>query len=77
MISALPQKYFIVIRGNTNGEMAEEVLHFAYHFLGRALTEHRQEGKNGEYEAFAVEVLALSQKHRHLYSTPPEAPEPG
>ena len=77
MASGLPQKYFIVIRGNTLGEMAEEVLHFAYYFLSRALTEHRQEGKNGEYEAFAVEVLALLQKYRYLYTTPPEVPEPG
>jgi len=76
MASGLPQKYFIVIRGNTLGEMAEEVLHFAYYFLSRALTEHRQEGKNGEYEAFAVEVLALLQKYRYLYTTPPEPPEP-
>ena len=71
------QKYFIVIRGNTLSEMAEEVLHFAYYFLSRALTQHRQEGKNGEYEAFAIEVLALLQKYRYLYSTPPDAPEPG
>jgi hypothetical protein len=71
-----PQKYFIVIRGNSFSEMTEEVLHFVYFFLSRALTEHRQEGRNGEYEAFAVEVLALLQKYRHLYTTLPKPPEP-
>ena len=73
----MTQKYFIVIRGNTLSEIAEEVLHFAYYFLGRALAQHRQAGKNGEYETFAVGVLALLQKYRHLYTTLPEAPEPG
>jgi hypothetical protein len=70
------KKFFIVIRGDSVTEMAEEVLHFAYYFLNRALFEHRQEGKNGEYETFAIEVLALLQRYRHLYTTPPEAPEP-
>jgi hypothetical protein len=72
----MTQKYFIVIRGNTLSEMAEEVLHFAYYFLSRALAQHRQEGKNGEYEEFAIEVLALLQKYRYLYTTLPDPPEP-
>ena len=69
-------RYFIVIRGNTVAAMTEEALHFAYFFLSRALAEHRQAGKNGEYEEFAVGVLALLQKYRHLYTSPPEPPEP-
>ena len=69
-------KYFIVIRGNTSTEMAEEVLHFAYQFISRALIEQRQQGRNDDYEAFAIELLALLQRHRYLYTTPPEAPEP-
>ena len=69
-------RYFIVIRGNTLGGMTEEALHFTYFFLSRALSQHREEGKNGEYEAFAVGVLALLQKYRYLYTTVPEPPEP-
>jgi hypothetical protein len=72
----VPQRYFIVIRGNTLSVMTEEALQFVYFFLGRALTQHRQEGKNGEYEEFAVGVLALLQKYRHLYTNPPDPPEP-
>ncbi len=70
-------KYIIVIRGNTLDGMTEEALHFAYFFLSRALIEHRREGQNGEFEEFAVGVLALLQKYRHLYTNPPEPPEPG
>jgi hypothetical protein len=69
-------RYFIVIRGNTVTTLTEEALHFTYFFLGRALAEHRQQGKNGEYETFAVGLLALLQKYRHLYTTPPEPPDP-
>jgi len=72
----MPQRYLIVIRGNTFKGMTEEALHFLYFFLGRALAQHRQEGQNGEYETFAVSVLALLQKYRHLYTTLPEPPEP-
>jgi len=42
----------------------------------RALQEHRNQGRNGEYEAFALELLALLQRYRHLYTNPPEAPSP-
>jgi hypothetical protein len=69
-------RYFIVLRANTSTEMAEEVLHFAYQFISRALIEQRQQGRNDDYEAFAIELLALLQRNRHLYTTPPEPPEP-
>ena len=72
----MEQRYLIVIRGNSLAGMTEEALHFVYFFLSRALTQHRLEGKNGEYEDFAVGVLALLQRYRHLYTTPPEPPEP-
>jgi hypothetical protein len=62
-------KYLIYIRGDTLGEATEEGLHIAYWLLTRALQEHRSQGRNGEYEAFAVEVLALLQRCRHLYTT--------
>lgn len=69
-------KYVLFIKGDTLDDIVEEGLHIVYLFLMRALREHRQEGKNGDYEAFAVEMLALLQKYRHLYTTPADAPEP-
>jgi hypothetical protein len=62
-------KYLIYIRGNTLDEATEEALHLAYWLLTRALLEHRRQGRNGDYEAFAVEVLASLQRNRHLYTT--------
>ena len=72
----MPEHYVIIIRRNTLEGITEEVLHFTYAFLARSLSEHRLEGKNGEYEAFAVGVLALLQRYRHVYTTPPDAPSP-
>jgi hypothetical protein len=69
-------KWVFTIQGTTIDEATEEALHFAYYFLGRALQEHRNQGRNGEYETFAVTLLALLQKYRHLYTNPPEAPAP-
>ena len=68
-------KYLIVIRGDTVDGMTEEALHFAYLFLSRALERHRQEG-DGEYETFALAVLVLLRKYRHLYTTLPDPPDP-
>ena len=62
-------KYLIYIRGNTLYEATEEALHLAYWLLTRALLEHRRQGRNGDFEAFAIEVLASLQKYRHLYTT--------
>jgi hypothetical protein len=62
-------KYLIYIRGNTLDEATEEALHLAYWLLTRALLEHRRQGRNGDYETFAVEMLALLQRCRHLYTT--------
>ena len=62
-------KYLIYIRGNTLDEATEEALHLAYWLLTRALLEHRRQGRNGDYEASAVEVLASLQRNRHLYTT--------
>ena len=62
-------KYLIYIRGNTLDEATEEALHLAYWLLTRALLEHRRQGRNGDYETFAVEVLASLQRNRHLYTT--------
>src|SRR5579864_5343587 len=69
-------KYTIFMKGDTLDEMAEEALHFAYLYVMRALQEHRIQGRNGEYEAFALELLAMLQKHLYLYTNPPEAPAP-
>lgn len=62
-------QYLIYIRANTLEGGTEEALHLAYWFLTRALQEHRKQGHNGEYEAFAVGVLALLQEYRHVYTT--------
>jgi hypothetical protein len=74
---SMDHKYYIVIRGNTLSGMTEEALHFTYFFLSRALAQHRHQGKNGEYEAFAVGVLALLQQYRQMYTSLPDAPDPG
>ena len=52
---------YILIRRDTLAEITEEALHYAYFYLTRSLLEHRAQGNNGEYEAFALEVLA----HNH------------
>ena len=72
----MPRYYEINIRGSTLEDITEEALHFTYACLTRSLQQHRLEGKNGEYEAFAVGVLALLQKYWFLYTTPPDAPSP-
>lgn len=64
-----PQKYVIVIRAESMDEAVEETLHLAYVFLMRALREHRAQGRNGEYERFAIELLALLQRYRNQYTT--------
>jgi hypothetical protein len=69
-------KYVLFIKGDTVDDVAEEALHLVYVFVMRALQEHRRAGGNEEYEAFALELLALLQKCRHLYTSPPEAPLP-
>jgi len=69
-------KYVLFIKGDTLDEVAEEALHLVYVFVMRALQEHRRQGRNGEYESFAVELLALLQKYRHQYTTPMDAPSP-
>jgi len=67
-------KYVIFMKGDTLDEVVEEGLHQVYVFLMRALQEHRRQGRNGDYETFAVEMLALLQKYRYLYTT--EVSEP-
>ncbi len=64
----LAQQYLIYIRGDALDEVTEQALHLTYFFLMRALQEHQRQGKNGEFEAFAVQILALLQQHRHLYT---------
>ena len=69
-------KYVIFMKGDTLDDVVEEGLHQVYVFLMRALQEHQRQGRNGEYEAFALQLLAMLQKYRYLYTNPPEAPEP-
>ncbi len=68
----LTQQYLIYIRADSLDEATEQSLHFAYWFLTRALQEHQRRGSSGDFESFALQVLALLQQYRHTYSTPPE-----
>jgi len=63
------KQYLIYVRGNSLEAATEEALHLTYWFLTRNLQEHRRQGRNGDYEEFAVGVLALLQRYRHLYTT--------
>lgn len=65
------QKYVLIIRADSNDAALEEALHLVYLFLMRSLNEHRARGQNGEYELFGVELLAMLQRYRNLYTTPP------
>jgi len=69
-------KYVLFIKGDTLDDVAEEALHLVYVFVMRSLQEHRRQGRNGEYEAFALQLLAMLQRYRSVYTNPPEAPEP-
>ena len=62
-------QYLIYVRGNSLEAATEEALHLTYWFLMRALQEHRKQGRNGDYETFAMGVLALLQRYRHVYTT--------
>lgn len=66
---SLTRQYLVYIRADTLDQATEEALHLTYWFLTRALQEHRSHGQNGDYEAFAVGVLALLQRYRHVYTT--------
>jgi len=68
-LMSLTRQYLVYVRADTLDQAAEEALHLTYWFLTRALQEHRSQGKNGDYEAFAVGVLALLQQYRHVYTT--------
>jgi len=70
---SLTQQYLIYIRADSLDEAAEQALHLAYWFLTRALEEHKRQGKNGEFETFALGVLALLQQYRHTYTSAPAA----
>ena len=72
----LAHKYELFIQVDTLDEVAEEALHLVYVFVMRALQEHRSQGRNGEYEAFALQLLAMLQRYRYLYTNPPQAPLP-
>jgi hypothetical protein len=70
----LTRQYVIYITADSVDEATEQSLHHSYWFLTQMLQEHRREGGNDEFETFALEFLALLQRYRHLYTTPPDAP---
>ena len=70
----LTRQFLIYIRGDTLEEATEESLHMTYLFVSRDLQERRRQGRNGEFEEFAVELLALLQRCRHVYTTKTDDP---
>ena len=66
-------KYAIDLQGDSIDEMLEQALHFAY--LYTALSLYACQG-NDERETFAIELLALLQRSRHLYTRPWDPPAP-
>ncbi len=68
----LTQQFVIYIAADSLTEATEQSLHYSYWFLTQALQEHRRAGRTGEFEAFALETLALLQRHRRLYTNNPE-----
>jgi hypothetical protein len=70
----LTRQFLIYIRGDTLEEITEESLHLTYLFVSRDLQEHPRQGRNGEFEEFALELLALLQRCRHVYTTKPDDP---
>lgn len=63
-------------RGNWLYEQIAKIMHLAYHYVSLSLRLGLQRYWGPDYEAFALELLALLQKWRHVYSRPPEPPDP-
>ncbi len=68
-----PYRYAIDLKGDTIEEMLEQALHFAYFYTALSLYIRTQDE---QFEAFAIELLALLQKSRHLYTRPRDPPAP-
>ena len=64
------------LKGSWLCEMVSQTLHSAYFYVALSLHLGLQEYLGPEYEAFALELLAPLQKWRHVYSQPPEPPDP-
>jgi hypothetical protein len=71
---ALTRQFLIYIRGDSLEEVTEESLHLSYFFVALDLKERRKQGRNGEFEEFAVEFLALLQRCHHVYTTKTDEP---
>jgi len=64
-----PQKYAIIVDGDSLDEAVEEASHLLYLLLGRALRAHRRDHREDcGFEEFALEMLAVLARYRSVYS---------
>ncbi len=77
LMTEIPQKYAIIVNGDSVDEAVEEAAHLLYLLLGRALRAHRcDHAEECEFEEFALEALALLLKYRQAYTNLPMPPSP-
>jgi len=77
LMTEIPQKYAIIVNGDSLNEAVEEAAHVLYLLLGRALQAHRQShSEDCAFEEFALEALALLLKYRQAYTNLPMPPSP-
>jgi len=68
-MSDTPQKYAIILDGDSLDEAVEEAAHLLYLLLGRALRAHRRDhAEECGFEEFALEMLAVLANYRDRYS---------
>ncbi|GEM_PF-2405011 len=71
------RKYAIIVDGDSLDEAVEEAAHLLYLLLGRSLRAHRRDhAEECGFEEFALETLAVLERHRSAYSRP-EISQPG
>ncbi len=76
-MTEIPQKYAIIVNGDSLDEAVEEAAHLLYLLLGRALRAHRRDhAEECGLEEFALEALALLVRYRQAYTNPPAPPSP-
>jgi hypothetical protein len=64
-----PQRYAIIVKGDSLEEVVEETAHLFYMVLSRTLRAHRRHhSEECPFEEFALEALAVLTKYREVYS---------
>lgn len=64
------------VKGKWLIEQVAQTVHSAYFYVALSLHLGLQQYLGPDYETFALELLALLQKWRHVYSHPSEPPDP-